>query len=375
MSFDDSIVPGVHRVAERESLLLAPYAMHSRDSAGRKYPETDHPYRGPYQRDKDRILHSAAFRRLSGKTQVFTGDMGDYHRTRLTHTFEVASIARTVCRALRLNEDLVEALALFHDVGHPPYGHAGEAVLDECLADCGGFSHNRHAITIAEELEQRYPSFPGLNLSREVLDSQTLRSDDARPLSSLLEAQVVDTADSIAYDAHDMDDAVKLGLVTLEQLSDIPWIREMMQTIRLRHAGITAKAARKALVHELIDTQVSDLLRSNASRLAARGFDSARAAQQDGFRLSPGAELQQKKVELEQFLHENVYKHPLVMSVRIQAQARMRELFQCYVNDPSRMPQRFLIRAAACGLKRAAGEYLAGMTDRYCEQQHERWHP
>src|SRR3954463_2867003 len=160
---------------ERERVLLAPYAMHSGNSAGRRHTEAGHSYRGPYQRDRDRIIHSSAFRRLSHKTQVFTGDMGDYHRTRITHTLEVSSIARTIARALRLNEDLVEALALKHDLGHPPFGHAGEDVLDECLDDEGVFSHNRHALRIVEVLEQRYPDFPGLNLSIEVLDGQETR--------------------------------------------------------------------------------------------------------------------------------------------------------------------------------------------------------
>ena len=169
--------PGLQTIAAREAVLLAPWAMRSVDSRGRKYPETEHPYRGPFQRDRDRVVHSSAFRRLSGKMQVFTDDMGDYHRTRLTHTHEVASIARTIGRALRLNEDLIEALALFHDIGHPPFGHAGEDALNNCLADCGGFSHNRYALTIAEELEVRYQSFPGLNLSHEVLESQATRID------------------------------------------------------------------------------------------------------------------------------------------------------------------------------------------------------
>src|SRR5436189_3709191 len=160
--------PSLLSTADREAALLARYAMHSADSRGRKHPEPEHPYRGPFQRDRDRIVHSSAFRRLSGKMQVFTGDMGDYHRTRLTHTHEVASIARTIGRALRLNEDLVEALALFHDIGHPPFGHAGEDALNECLKDHGGFSHNRNALVIAEELELRYPGFAGLNLSYEV---------------------------------------------------------------------------------------------------------------------------------------------------------------------------------------------------------------
>ncbi len=163
-----SSLPGLQTIAAREAVLLAPCAMRSIDSRGRKYPESEHPYRGPFQRDRDRVVHSSAYRRLSGKMQVFTGDMGDYHRTRLTHTHEVASIARTIGRALRLNEDLIEALALFHDIGHPPFGHAGEDALNECLADCGGFSHNRYALTIAEELEVRYQSFPGLNLTHEV---------------------------------------------------------------------------------------------------------------------------------------------------------------------------------------------------------------
>ena len=164
-------------VDHRESMLLAPWAMHSCDSKGRKHPESDHSYRGPYQRDRDRILHSSAYRRLSGKMQVFTGEMGDYHRTRLTHTQEVATIARTIGRVLGLNEDLIEALALMHDIGHPPYGHAGEDALDECIADEGGFSHNQFALTIAEEIEIRYQEFPGLNLTYEVLAGQQKRID------------------------------------------------------------------------------------------------------------------------------------------------------------------------------------------------------
>src|SRR5918995_1602314 len=169
--------PRLVTIFARESVLLAPYALHSADCRGRKHDEAEHPYRGPFQRDRDRIVHSSAFRRLSGKMQVFTGDMGDYHRTRLTHTHEVASIARTLGRTLRLNEDLIEALALFHDIGHPPFGHAGEDALNECLVECGGFSHNRFALTLAEELESRYAAFPGLNLTYEVLEGQATRAD------------------------------------------------------------------------------------------------------------------------------------------------------------------------------------------------------
>src|SRR4051812_46054655 len=208
---------------EREAAIFAPHAMHSADSAGRRYPEADHPYRGPYQRDRDRILHSAAFRRLSQKMQVFTGEMGDYHRTRLTHTLEVASIARTIARVLRLNEDLVEALALVHDLGHPPFGHSGEDVLNECLRNDGGFNHNAQGLRVCELLETSYREFPGLNLTQEVLDGQRQRSEKdpsnnangslrEPAFSPLLEVQVVDAADSIAYDAHDADDALELGL-------------------------------------------------------------------------------------------------------------------------------------------------------------------
>ena len=191
-------------VDQREQTLLAPWAMRSRDSKGRKHPGVEHVYRGPWQRDRDRILHSSAYRRLAGKMQVFTGEMGDYHRTRLTHTQEVATIARTIGRVLGLNEDLIEALALMHDIGHPPYGHAGEDALNECVADEGGFSHNQFALTIAEELEIRYHGFPGLNLTHEVLAGQKKRIDKTKTdgPKPLLEVQLVDAADSTTYDAH-----------------------------------------------------------------------------------------------------------------------------------------------------------------------------
>ena len=249
----------------REAALLAPYAMFSVNSRGRTYPEAEHPYRGPYQRDRDRIVHSWAYRRLSGKMQVFIGEMGDYHRTRLTHTHEVASIARTLGRALWLNEDLIEALALFHDIGHPPFGHAGEDALNECLEHVGGFSHNRFALTLAAELEVRYPDFPGLNLTREVLDGQGRRAekidgelaDDDQSLAPLLEVQVVDVADSITYDAHDADDAVKLGLVTLDALLQVPLVHEAAERIQARHGQLDATMLRQTIVHELIDVQVA----------------------------------------------------------------------------------------------------------------------
>lgn len=364
---------GLQTIFDRERILLAPYAMHSSDSAGRRHTEPEHPYRGPFQRDRDRILHCSAFRRLSGKTQVFTGDMGDYHRTRLTHTFEVASIARTVGRSLRLNEDLIEALALFHDIGHPPFGHSGEEALDECLAGIGGFSHNRHALTIAEELESRYVAFPGLNLCREVLESQTTRVDKSAELRPLLEAQVVDAADSITYDAHDTDDALKLGLVTLDQMRPIPLICEILERVLARSSTIAGDLLRKAMVHELIDFQVSDLLGHCGPILAASGFDSADEARRSNLKIGPSPALLQRKIELESFLYERVYRHPQLLAVRRDAQRRLQELFQVFQQRPELMAEQFQRRVNTHGLERSIGEYLAGMTDRYFDQQYERW--
>jgi len=362
---------GLQTIAARESLLLASYAMRSIDSRGRRYAEPDHPYRGPFQRDRDRIVHSSAYRRLSGKMQVFTGDMGDYHRTRLTHTYEVASIARTIGRALRLNEDLVEALALFHDIGHPPFGHAGEDALNECLADKGGFSHNQYALTIAEDLEVRYQSFPGLNLSWEVLESQASRVDkQAAGLAPLLEAQVVEAADSITYDAHDTDDSVKLGLVTMDELAELPLVRDSLARVHERFGGLHDKLLRKAVVHELIDRQVSDVLETVGTALTQAGFGGAEEARRTAFRIGPSEELTEQKAELESFLFDRVYRHSQLIEVRSRAQARLRAMFNGYCRKPALLPERFRDRAESVGIARAVGDYLAGMTDRYCEQQY-----
>lgn len=359
---------------ERERRLLAPYAMFSRDSRGRKRAESDHPYRGPFQRDRDRIVHSSAFRRLSGKMQVFTGDHGDYHRTRLTHTQEVASIARTIGRTLRLNEDLIEPLALFHDIGHPPFGHAGEDALHECLKDHAGFSHNQYALTIAEELESRYERHAGLNLTQEVLDSQHCRAnkeDDS--LCPLLEAQVVDAADSITYDAHDTDDAVKLGLVTMEELEELTIVSRVLRTVRDRYAEIDGYRLRKALVHGLIDLQVSDLLHTIGPQLMNAGFSSSQEAREcEDFRVDVSDSLGSDKRELEAFLYDRVYRHPELTKMREGAQRRLAELFDAFVAAPDQLPERFRQRAEEVGLRRAVGDYLAGMTDRFCDETHRR---
>jgi dGTPase len=360
---------------QREAALLARYAMHSADSRGRKHPEPEHSYRGPFQRDRDRIVHSSAFRRLSGKMQVFTGDMGDYHRTRLTHTHEVASIARTIGRALRLNEDLVEALALFHDIGHPPFGHAGEDALDECLAGHGGFSHNQFAITLAEELESRYAAFPGLNLTLEVLEGQATRADKeaayaASGRAPFLEVQVVESADSVTYDAHDTDDAVKLQLVTLAELAENSLLKKALADVRSRYADLRDDLLRKAVVHQLIDQQVTDVLETSAAALAAAGPLSAQEIRRSAVRIGVSRELEDQKRQLEKFLYQRVYRHPRLIAVRSQAQQRLREMFDHLCRHAEQLPLHFRERAKLVGLPRAVGDYLAGMTDRFCDQQY-----
>jgi len=310
---------GFQTVAEREQALMAPYAMYSQNSVGRKHVEREHPYRGPFQRDRDRVLHCAAYRRLADKTQVFTG-AGDYHRTRLTHTLEVASISRTIGRSLRLNEDLIEALALLHDIGHPPFGHAGEDALSECLSDVGGFSHNAYALTLVEELEVRHTAFPGLNLTREVLEGQSARANKADTPRSLLEVQVVDVADSITYDSHDTDDAVAMNFLTLEELRETTLVREALERVRENSGELSDPMLRKALVHELIDWQVGDVLTHADRWLRDNQPGNANELREGDFRLAPGHELAVKKSELESFLYSRVYPHEKINQERTQGQ-------------------------------------------------------
>ena len=358
---------------QREQRLLASYATFSRESRGRVHPEAEHPYRGPYQRDRDRILHSSAYRRLSGKMQVFTGEMGDYHRTRLTHTQEVATIARTIGRGLRLNEDLIEALALVHDIGHPPYGHAGEDALDECIRDEGGFSHNQFALTIVQEIEIRFTDYPGLNLTREVLSGQSHRIDKTSggPNPSL-EVQLVDAADSTTYDAHDCDDAVKLKLVTMDELAENEIVRQAIQFIRKNYSSLNEDMMRKAVVHQLVERQVTDLLATAAKKLLKRDFRSAAEAQSSDFIIGPSDELQEQKRELETFLYERVYRHPQLITVRQQAQSRLREMVDGYLRNPQWFPAKYQPRLQKVGALRMAVEYIAGMTDHFCEQTYNR---
>ena len=352
----------------RERLLLAPFAMYSSQSAGREHSEPQHNYRGPFQRDRDRILHSSAFRRLSGKMQVFTGDMGDYHRTRLTHTNEVASLARTIGRTLRLNEDLIEAMALLHDIGHPPFGHCGEDALQACVKEFGGFSHNAFAIELATRIEQRYTSYSGLNLTREVLSGQQFRSRKDTGVVQMLEIQVVDSADSIAYDAHDLDDALKLGLLNWQQLAGLGLVQRARHLAPLDQSS--ANNRRQMLVHTLIDIQMDNFLQYSMGLLSEASQLDCKAVQEVGIQLQMSPEMQSDKEELEAFLFEHVYRHPKLVQVRLRAATRLNQLYRLLKSYPQRLPERFQKWASEWGIEHTVAVYLAGMTDRFCDEQY-----
>ena len=361
---------------QRENLLLASYSMRSVDSAGREHEEAGHPYRSPYQRDRDRVVHSAAYRRLAYKTQVFTGSLGDYHRTRLTHTQEVASVARTVARALALNEDLVEALALLHDIGHPPFGHAGEELLNERLHEHGGFNHNAQAVRIVTRLEQRYAGLAGLNLSREVLDGQQRRANKRAvvgdhssdpPASPLLETQTVDAADSIAYDAHDADDALELGMIDLGELDEVPLWAEAVRRVRGRYAALADDDLRRATIHELLDWQVSDLIASTRALLMERRIGSVEEVRRAAVLVIHSDELAEQKRRLESFLFTRVYRHPLVLAHRLEATAALGEMFDRLLANGGNVLQEspYAEVAREDSPQRAVADYVASVTDRF----------
>jgi len=364
---------------DREEEVLAPYAMRTRLSKGRNFPDDPHPYRTLYQRDRDRIVHSTAFRRLMYKTQVLVNQASDHHRTRLTHTLEVAQISRTVARQLGLNEDLTEAIALAHDLGHPPFGHAGETALDECMREHGGFEHNLHGLRIVTELEYRYADFPGLNLSWEVLEAQAMHSKrcdapEIRPYLSvgrpLLEAQIVDAADSLAYDTHDIDDALSIGLVTVRDLEEVPFWRLAVERVCARHGQVGPLQFQPAVVRALIDWQVSDLLEQTQLRLREeriRSVEDVRRARK--LLVCPGAEVRALKAELEDFLHRHVYQHHRVMRMAHKGSRFLQQLFEEYRRHPQQLPERYAKRAQATSLDRTVCDYLAGMTDRYAQDE------
>ena len=356
----------------REKAILAPWAMAAAESRGRVHPEPPHPFRSPFQRDRDRVVHSAAFRRLAHKTQVFTGYPGDYHRSRLTHTLEVTSITRTLARALSLNEDLAETLSLAHDIGHPPYGHAGEDTLDELLAEEGGFNHNSQALRIVEVLENRYPRFAGLNLTREFLESQATRAVKGKGGPSLLEAQVVDAADSIAYDTHDADDAVELGFVELGELLELPLVADAAARVRSRFGQLGPLDLRRAVLHELVELQVAELVERTLARIDSEGIDTVGKVLAAGRIVTHAADTTAGKTTLERFLFQRVYRSESVLAVRRPAQARLAELFEWFCTRPEAMPAGFVRRADDWGIRRSVADYIAGMTDRFLEREHAR---
>jgi dGTPase len=371
---------------EHEDEVLAPYAMHTRQSRGRRYPEEGHAFRPPYTRDRDRVVHSTAFRRLTYKTQVLVTQTNDHHRTRLTHTLEVAQISRTIARQLGLNEDLTEAIALAHDLGHPPFGHAGEEALNECMRAHGGFEHNRHGLRIVEVLEYRYPGFPGLNLSWEVLEALALHGkgpdrpemqEFAAVGQPLLEAQVVDAADSLAYDTHDIDDALGVGLITPDDLDQVAFCRRAIERVKRAYPRVRPEQFPPTLVRALIDWQVTDLLEHTRERLrdeSIRTVEDVRRAPR--LLVGPGPEVRALKSDLEAFLHERVYRHYRVTRMAQKGRRFLQALFAEYSRAPEQLPDRYRVRLQEGPVERTVCDYLAGMTDRYAQDEFLRlFHP
>ncbi|HDQ35140.1 MAG TPA: deoxyguanosinetriphosphate triphosphohydrolase [Chloroflexi bacterium] len=362
-----------------EHQALAPYGFHSADSRGRDYPEAEHPYRLAFQRDRDRILHTTAFRRLEYKTQVFVNYEGDYYRTRLTHTLEVAQIGRTLALALGGNETLVEAICLAHDLGHPPFGHAGEMVLNRLMADHGGFDHNKQSLRIVEKLEERYPEFQGLNLTWEVREgivkheteydvSEATRFDPDK--RGTLEAQLANPADEIAYTAHDLDDGLRSRLIRLEQLEGLAWWARLKENLGWNGEHFDSMW-RYRLIRRLIGLLVTDQINETARRLEASGVQSPediRALSENVVAWSPETAAMTR--ELKAFLYENLYRHPRVMRMQIKAERLITDIFEAYYGEPGQLPHEVQRKLEACSLERVICDYIAGMTDRYALQEH-----
>ncbi|MGH8095434.1 MAG: deoxyguanosinetriphosphate triphosphohydrolase [Chthoniobacterales bacterium] len=367
-----------------ERLTLAPYAQKSADSRGRKFLEPHHDFRTEFQRDRARIIHARAFRRLEYKTQVFLNGTADHLRTRLTHTFEVASISRTIARALALNEDLAEAIALAHDLGHSPFGHSGEEMLAECMREHGGFEHNRQSLRVVELLEHPYPGFPGLNLTFEVLEGLR-KYPEAPQASSLsdkdgnleccvtLEAQIADLADEITYYTHDLDDALDFAILDSEQLDESAIWQRSHRRVAERHPELLGAELHQNVIRDIIDLQVRDVVATSAAAIAAAGPASAEEA-----RLQPVAliryseELGAANGELRQFLYANVYYHPRVAEVNRRACEMLRSVFAAYLREPERLGDGAARRIESEGLYRTVCDYIAGMTDRYLLEEHAR---
>lgn len=356
-----------------EQRALAPYALYSRDSRGRRHRENEPAYRTAFQRDRDRIIHAAAFRRLEYKTQVFVNDEGDYYRTRLTHTLEVAQIGRTLARALAVNEDLVEAICLAHDLGHPPFGHAGESTLNELMADHGGFNHNHQSFRIVTKLEQRYSAWPGLNLSHETLEGiakheteyDLSEAADFDPdLRGSIEAQIANVADELAYNAHDLDDGLQAGLISPSQLRELEiwqrlcdnlnWSGEMLDEVTRHH-----------FIRELIGLQVDDVLQTTITQIERLNPADAEAVQRcDHDLVGHSAQFRAMNRALKRFLYENMYWHFRVVRMARRAEQFIRQIFESYIDEPRQLPQEFRAQLDGEDVHRLVADYIASMTDR-----------
>jgi dGTPase len=365
---------------------LAPHAQRASESRGRRYPEDEHGYRGPYQRDRDRVIHSRAFRRLEYKTQVFVNHEGDHYRTRLTHSIEVSQIGRTVARALRLNEDLVESLALSHDLGHTPFGHVGEDVLDELLAGHGGFNHNRQTLRIVEILEDRYHQFPGLNLTWEVREGIAKHSGPIQaPIAPefaeyeperlpAMEAQMIDLVDEIAYNHHDVDDGLESGLLDPEPLArDVPIFGDALATARRAIPGADLRQVHTAALSGMIDELVTGLIDAtshNVETAGIRSVDDVRRARAPMVALP--TETAGRNLALKTYLRENLYRHPRIESMKAKARRILFGLFERYGGDPRLLPRDRRARIDVDGLERTLADYIAGMTDRFAADEYHR---
>ena len=364
-----------------EEATLAPHAQKSGESAGRAHREPRHPYRTEYERDRARIIHSRAFRRLEYKAQVFLNGTGDHLRTRLTHTIEVASISRTIARALALNEDLAETIALAHDLGHAPFGHSGEEMLDSLMRDDGGFEHNVQSLRIVEKIEKKYPAFPGLNLSHEVLEGlrkhqkfyEPPNGSRAQYTCPSLEAQIANLADEITYYSHDLDDGLDFNLINVKQLGDLEVWRESHEHVRSHFRDLKGKELNAYVIRCIIDRQVEDVIVTSAELIEAAGVrtaDDVRRQKKPLIRYSTHRVQANRK--LRKFLYANLYFHPSVAEVNRRACLMLKNVFKAYMEKPSLLGESTARRVRKEGLARSVCDYLSGMTDRYLLEEHGR---
>lgn len=369
------------QLEEIEDKSLAPYGMRSMDSKGRAYLDNEPDYRTSFQRDRDRIIHTTAFRRLEHKTQVFITYEGDYYRTRLTHTLEVAQISRTIARALGGNEDLIEAICLAHDLGHSPFGHAGEAVLARLMKEHGGFEHNKQSLRIVTELEQRYPEFPGLNLTWEVREGMVKHeseydisdaSDYNPDLRGNLETQIANVADELAYTAHDLDDGLRSGMLTPRMLEGISLWEILTDQIKWRGPEME-EVARHKLIRQLIGMEVTDLVTTTDSRLKESNTQSPLDIQKLSYNvIGFSEETNRRNRELKDFLYNKMYRNFRVVRMQAKAERIVEEIFDAYCNEPSTLPEQFQAFVEQRGRERTICDYIAGMTDRYAIEEHQK---